>query len=1046
MLDKVRQSRAFQTAAYILKALFLALSGLYLFYATTKITTFDLYWPLGFEKKLLMAMAATALLRLLTTRLKRKETLIALGLALVYFMVYRSDGYGFILVLAIMTVGLIDIDYRQILKVYLLTVGTVYCTTVLAGMLGSITNIIRIKDGLRSSWGLTYPTDFASLGLFLALMLWVCWKRLPDWTMLFGALGSTALSWFIAHSYTSTACGLLFLMAILYHMFERGVVARHPRLKWLEKGANWVVMLAFPVCAVAVFALMMLYARGTNLGYKANNLLSKRLQYVLEMWQKYGSKPFGTPFKQLGNGRSLFGPEKYEFVDISYLLILIRYGWVTLIAACLSWIWIARKAIRCADRRLLLVLGIIAAHSVSEHHFAQCHFNVLLVMPMAAYSAQASSKMLANGHKPAFTGRLNRYGESISPSTVLIAALFAGAICLTGPAILSRLKTTLELKGLCGGGDTGWALFGVLFGLLAALFAMLWGLDKVVKAVIAKARPRAVLGALAALLLGLGALTGAGLYASSALNAAMADSATLPQANREALEIAVAASDKGVYSGVLPSLYAKSIDGMRCAAFFGDDLSRLRGSTALMDASEEHNAFFDSGCLYTQVSDSHAIYTSDREVINALTEAGYHLTGYYNSEQQVNLTEAASANDLTYSDENGLLLSGAQQALNRGPYKGLYAGQYTVTYALALPANASAEAGVVCALSVTTNEGKNTLLEKEVLREKFDDDGQLTVSIPFSIRDTRGVAFCAQAREGREVYIREIRFRQTPDYDIHRLYDSKLRDVREEYYTLEGVATTGPGGYFAVEYGYDSNRKINLIRYYDQDNALMLNTSGYAELRWVFNANRQIIREEYYGTDGQPIALSSGQAAIEQEYDANGNISVIRYYGIDGKPVMTTSGYAQIRRTFDENRKITNEAYFGVAGEPVPQALGEYSIEQEFDDRGNVIVRRFCGEDGNLLMRSDGYAEIRWQYNGMHQTTREDFYDTEGQPVINGYGYAADEREYDDAGNVIVYRYYDTNGQPTMNVWGYAELHREFDDKRQIVQETRYDTNGEPIA
>ena len=722
-------------------------------------------------------------------------------------------------------------------------------------MIGAIPSYIYIKDGLRNSWGLNYPTDFASLGLFLSLMFWVYWKRLPDWAMLFIGLGTTSLSWFIAHSYTSTACGLLFLLAILYHMFERSVTARHPKLKWIEKSANWIAMLAFPACALIAFVLLMLYARGTNLGYRANHLLSKRLQFTLPMWQKYGSRLFGTPFVQAGNGSSNFPPEKYEFVDISYLLILIRYGWVMLIATCLSWIWIARKAIRCADRRLLLVMGIIAVHAFSEHHFVQCHFNILIVMPMAAYSARASAGELADGHKPKSTSRLNRYGEGISPSAILIIALFVAAACLTGPAMLSRLKTTLELKGLCGGGNTGWALFGLLLGLLCALFAMLWGLNEIVKAVIAKARPRTFYGALAAVLVSLGVMTGAWLYSGSMLNVAMADSATVPQADREALEIAVAASEKGVYSGVLPSLYAKSIDGIRCSAFFGDDLSRLRGSTALMDADEEHNAFFDSDCLYAQISDKHAIYTSDRAVIEALTEAGYHLTGYFNSEQAVDLETAADLNDLTYSDGEGLLLKGAQQALRYGPFKGLYGGKYTVTYELVLPRNASAENGVVCTLSVTTYEGKNTLLEKEIRRKDFDDDGQLTVSIPFTIRNTRDVGFCAETLAEREVYVSSIQYRQTPDYDLHRLYDSKLRKVREEYHTLEGIATMGPNGYYAVEYGYDRYKNVNLIRYYNQDNELTLHTSGYAELRRVFNANRQIIREEYYGTDGQPIVV-----------------------------------------------------------------------------------------------------------------------------------------------------------------------------------------------
>ena len=149
-----RESKTYRRMARLLEVLFLALAGLYMLYRISKSTTFHLIWPSWFEPGLMHGLALIALLRLLTGKLKRRETLIALAFALIYGMVYRTDGYSFLPFLGILTVGFIDIGHRKILRMYLLTAGTLFCVTVLAGYLGVITNYVRIKNGLRSAWGL----------------------------------------------------------------------------------------------------------------------------------------------------------------------------------------------------------------------------------------------------------------------------------------------------------------------------------------------------------------------------------------------------------------------------------------------------------------------------------------------------------------------------------------------------------------------------------------------------------------------------------------------------------------------------------------------------------------------------------------------------------------------------------------------------------------------------------------------------------------------------------------------------------------------------
>ena len=169
----MKHSKLSERIYRVLEVLFLAITSIYLIYSTESITTLKLTWPADFEQRLLIAMAILAILRLLSTPLFRRKTLAALGLVLIYVLVYRSVEYRFLLFLAALTVGLIDIDYRKILKVYLISVGGVYCIAVFAGFLGVITNYVYTSAGrgVRSAWGICYPTDLSSITFFLLILL-----------------------------------------------------------------------------------------------------------------------------------------------------------------------------------------------------------------------------------------------------------------------------------------------------------------------------------------------------------------------------------------------------------------------------------------------------------------------------------------------------------------------------------------------------------------------------------------------------------------------------------------------------------------------------------------------------------------------------------------------------------------------------------------------------------------------------------------------------------------------------------------------------------
>ncbi len=1037
-----RESKGFRQFVQVLEYVFLALAGMYFIYRLLKSTTFHLVLPKWFEPNLMRGLILIAFLRLFTAKPRRKEPLIAVALALIYYLVYRTDGYDFLLYLAALTVGFIDIGHRKILKTYLITAGILYCVTILAGSLGVITNFVRIKNGLRSAWGMSYPTDFASMGLYLLFALWVADTGLPDWTMSLISAGFVAMAWFIAHSVTSTVCGILLFLAILYYQFEKTIDKRHPGLKWVKSGVNLFSTVSFPLLALCIIALLALYAAGTNVGYRFNNLLSNRLKYQLTSWQTYGLKPFGTPFALHGDGFSVFPQPNYTFVDSSYLLILLRYGWVLFVAICLFWGWIARRAIRSGDRRLLLIMCIIAIHSFSEHHFIDVHFNVLVAMPLALFQPPGEAAEQGSVHRARRTKGGSRAAVGV---WIIVTLLMLAAACLFGPKYLSWIKTVLEIKHY-GHGEHALRLICVLLGVLFGIAFTAWTASRLIRSLISRAPVRAcapVIAALAAcLVVGGGSL----LYADRTISAAARENEAMVEADREALEIAVAAASGRVYSGILPEIYARGIEGVRYAAFFEDDLARLPGNTVLMPSDTERGPFISNGFLYVPVSEGHALYTGDRGVVEALTEAGYHPTGYYSSRQTVNLEQASWDNALQYDPQVGLRLDGEAQTMQNGPWKDLYGGKYTMTWTLSLPEGSNRTDGVVCTLRLTTNKGENVLLEKKVRAEKFDEQGKLKVSIPFKIPSSRNVAFEAWTEPGRSVDIREISYIRTPTYDVHSFYDARLKKIRDEYYGRDGKPMLRKEGWFACDYEYDRYDNVVCLKYYGLDGQPVTIGGGYALKRSFYNAKRQVVREEFYGTDGKLIVVPEGYAAVEKEYDPAGNVVVLRYFGADGEPCLVSSGYAQVRRAFNDQKKVVRETYYGTDGQPIMLPSGYYGAELDYDAAGNVTVRRYLDEQGRPTVLNKGYSEIRREYDGLHQVVYEAYFDPEGKSVLCPNGYAAIEREFDEAGNAVVQRYLGLDGQPVVIGKGYAEIRRKYNELKQIVSERYFGVDGAPIA
>lgn len=727
-----------------LDALFLVLYGLYVLYRTSRTTQLSVPYPKQTPDALLAALAVAALLRALCLGLKRRDVWVAFAMAGLCRLCYGVGGYALLNFIAVSVIGFVGMDCRKALWTHILAAGSVLVVAVTAALTCSIENIVFYRDGLRSCWGICYPTDFSTYTLFLAIALWVAWDRLPDWGMLLLALIPESVALFVTKSRNGLICGTLFLCAIAYLIFERRVIDGHPSLRRIRRGVDGLLVSAFWLCAGATWLLVWLYARNIPGSARLDDMMSGRLSISLNSLRTYGVRMLGAKFSQVGNGFSTIPRLNVSFIDSSFVLLPLRYGWLMSLSLGALWTWLTARAIRDGRRRLALALALIAFHSIMEHHFIEQHYNAFLVLPFVALGDSAPAE--------ARSGR-----RGVAASAVALA-LSATALWLALPRAFPRLRTAFDALGWKGGGAATLPAAAVI--LLCALTVAAGARAAFLLTDAALSRRAPSRRAIPLLLLCAVVAVGGYAWTERAVEGALSADDALLNEERKAMKTIVGAATGGVYVNDQPITYARQFGGVRRTMLAGEDLASYTGSTALMDANTDYYVFFQCGWQYARISDAHSVYTSDPAVIEALSAKGYGLTSYWTGTMEVDLEAEAKSNHLKYN-RYGMLVK-SKKPLKKGPRKDLFAGSYVVRYALRLPetvARAIDEAGgdaLVCTLRVYGYAGKLLLAEAPVYRSQFDAKRRLTVEVPFQTIGVHSADYLASAEDGMQVYISEI--------------------------------------------------------------------------------------------------------------------------------------------------------------------------------------------------------------------------------------------------------------------------------------------------
>ena len=297
-----------------------------------------------------------------------------IGLA---FIGSRNPQVVFYLLIMIAALGISD---RTLLLSAIISQGFMLLVTVGFSMAGVIENFVIAdnKGRVREFLGFVWTTNAPIIFFFVTLQFIYLKKGrlnvINTGIILFFAYMLFVFTDSKAAFAVSFAAPLFFLL--FGSLIEKGRVAR--AFKWLIIALPWIL-------AAVTIMIHKMYNKHNALLFKLNVILSKRLEYGHNAIHKYGIHLFGQRMEWVGYsvGKTELTSD-YNFVDCSYLNLLLEYGVLFLILLLTLYSVIIYKAYKSGKYYAVWIAVFILLFGTTEPRLFNLTYNPLILLAFAS--------------------------------------------------------------------------------------------------------------------------------------------------------------------------------------------------------------------------------------------------------------------------------------------------------------------------------------------------------------------------------------------------------------------------------------------------------------------------------------------------------------------------------------------------------------------------------------------------------------------------------------------------------------------------------------
>lgn len=305
---------------------------------------------------------------------KKELVFITLGTALLVAMTLATRNKA-MLIYWVFIVAARDIELEKIVKIAFIV--QLFCIVMItaSSAVDIIENRIYIRSGnqMRHSLGYQYTTDSSNYYFSMVLMYIYFKKEKISWK----SIGMLELCNILLFYLTDTKSAFMLgsLALVIAGIWKISKSLRKNNFIY-KIGAITVV----PILSCIMIYLSFFYNEQERWMVKLNEITSNRLILGYSAFKTYGLHFWGQTISWVGGtNRYIEGLGAYNYVDSSYIQILLNFGIIFFMLICFLFIILGWKAARINDVYMVLALVILALHSAMDPQLLWMAFNPFIM-------------------------------------------------------------------------------------------------------------------------------------------------------------------------------------------------------------------------------------------------------------------------------------------------------------------------------------------------------------------------------------------------------------------------------------------------------------------------------------------------------------------------------------------------------------------------------------------------------------------------------------------------------------------------------------------
>lgn len=243
----------------------------------------------------------------------------------------------------------------------------------LLALFGIVDNVTSFQRSVtRQAMGFSTANAYANIAMFCIIVYAYykrnAWKRRHSFLL----IGVAFILYRI--TYSRMAFTAILAIAVFYLLFINNRIINR-----LVANLSVVAFGLFSTVNVGVVIYFAKFQK-TALYTIVDTFLTSRLSFCVSYYNKYGIKPFGQILEFVNAINSRNSGVKWSGIDNSYVYILLRYGWVLLVALVIMYGYFAYISRREQDIVSSFLILIICVIGISENVAFNVAFNFTLLI------------------------------------------------------------------------------------------------------------------------------------------------------------------------------------------------------------------------------------------------------------------------------------------------------------------------------------------------------------------------------------------------------------------------------------------------------------------------------------------------------------------------------------------------------------------------------------------------------------------------------------------------------------------------------------------